>query len=106
MEIVRFSEIKTFDGVNIFENETNVNKIKEAAFYLHKKTEDMTDEQFIEFLKSKDTGLFMNEDYMNEIRDDFFQDKCFAFMMKDVEEIMYGILELIPMALKQNNIIE
>ena len=105
-KVVRFSDLVTIGGENIIEQDGNVDKVKEAVFYLDTKTESMTDEQFIEFLKTKDSAGFMDESYMREIRNDILQDSRFAFLISDTEKIMYGILELIPMALKQNNIIE
>lgn len=103
--VVRFSDLVTIGGENIMEQDGNVDKVKEAVFYLDTMTESMTDEEFIEFLKSKDTAAFMDESYMRQIREDFSQNERFHFMLNDIDKIMYGILEVIPMALRQNNII-
>lgn len=100
MEVVRIIDLKDYKGVSLMESETN-SLVKEAVFYLNEKTKDMTDEQYIEWLKKKRTEGFTNIDRI-QLGDDLFQNKKFLFLKDDYEMLPFDILTVISIALDSN----
>jgi len=65
MDVIRVMDLKAVDDSYMFEREEDPMHIKEAMFYLFKKTEEMTDEEYYDWLCSKsNNGVFSNDELM------------------------------------------
>lgn len=102
-QVVRITDLKNFKGESIFEVEDN-GLIKEAAFYLSEQTKDLSDDEYIDWLKKKQsTGFFMREDQL-KLEEDLFQDKRFLFMQRDLEKLPSDIVTVLDLAVEQNDL--
>lgn len=106
MEVVRIIDLKNYKGVNLLEAEESIGLVKEAVFYLHEKTKDLSDEEYINWLKNKiKNGFFLNLDRI-ELGDDLFQNPKFLFMKNDYEKLPFDIVTVIDIAVTQNGLID
>ena len=81
MTTVRPLELKYDDGTLIIEAETDVGHYNAAIFYLQKKTEDLSDDEFIVWLKNKQAKGSCDVGERMELEDDVFG-KEFAGLQK------------------------
>ncbi len=82
-EVIRVLDLKTKEGIYLLDTEEDNLHLKEACFYLDKKTNQMSDEEFIEWIKLKmKTGIYMNENRF-ELKEDIYQ--RFPFLIKIFE---------------------
>lgn len=105
MEIVRINDLKNAEGENIFEAESE-GLVKEAAFYLNEKTKDLSDDEYIDWLKNKiKKGFFVTEDRLT-LGDDLFTNEKFLFLQKDYELLPIDIVTVLDLAIEQNGLKE
>lgn len=98
--MVRVLDLKR-NGVSLLElEEPSLGLIKEATFYLAKKTEQMSDEEFGVWLQKINKEGWLNERNQELYRDVFSGD--FRFLQKDVEELK-GFISIVLGYLFESN---
>jgi hypothetical protein len=101
MNVIRFNELTTMSGVLLFDLEDDKNHLKEAAFYLDKKTEDMSDEQLLAFIHRRMTdGMFTADDGI-ELNRDIFGTK-FAYLQHLAKALPNAIVTVFDYAIQAN----
>jgi len=103
MEVVRIIDLVNFEGVKLMLVEDN-SLIKDAVYYLHEKTKDLSDGEYIEWLKNKKKNGFMLQRDIIEVENDLFQDERFLFMQKDYMVMPVHLSTVFDLALNQNNL--
>lgn len=101
MEIVRILQLKDKDGALILNWEEDPLCVKYAAYYLDKKTDSLTDEEFLDWIRDKaKNGIFMgNDKYTFEA--DMFTDE-FSFLRKHMDKIPTAMGTVLGMLVSAN----
>lgn len=103
--MIRVLNLKDSDGNFLLESEKASQTMKEAVFYLDKKTSGLSDDKFIEWLKDKaHNGSFGYEDRVTLTNDVYTPE--FAFMSKDIDKLGGNISMVIDMLAIENKIID
>lgn len=102
-EVVRIIDLVNFEGIGLMEVESN-SLVKEAVYYLHEKTKDLSDGEYIEWLKNKKKNGFMLQRDIIEVENDLFQDERFLFMQKDYRMLPFDLVTVFDLALDQNGL--
>lgn len=103
MEVKRILDLKDSSGEFLLDSENVDSIMKEAVYYLDKKTNDLTDEQFMEWLIDKmNNGSFNFEDKM-KLESDLWSPE-FAFLTKKVLKIGAYISMLIDNLVEANGL--
>ncbi len=101
IKIVRVLDLTDSDGVYLLKSEKASQTMKEAIFYLDKKTSGLPDDKFIEWLKDKaHNGSFGYEDRVTLTNDVYTPE--FAFMSKDIDKLGGNISMVIDMLAIEN----
>ena len=105
MKIKRILELKDSTGVLFLDSKDTEELMKEAVFYLDKKTQHLTDEQFITWVKDKaKNGSFGYEDQIT-LKNDIYTPE-FAFMSKEVVKLGVCISMIIDNLVEVNNLLK
>jgi len=105
MEIVRILQLKDKDGILILNWEDDPLFVKYAAYYLDKKTDSLTDEEFLDWVKDKaKNGIFMMEDKL-QFEHDMFTNE-FSFLRKEMNRIPAAMGTVLGMLVDANRLIE
>lgn len=102
MKVTRFNEL-TIQGEHIFDMEQDDLHLKEAAFYLDKKTEDLSDEQFLAFVKRRMTDGSFNGSDLIILQNDLFGGE-FPFLQKLIDKLPASISIVIDYAIDANGL--
>lgn len=104
MEVVRLFDLRTKNGVGIMDMDDDPLGLKNALFYLDKKTGKMTDDDFLTWLKEKrKDGPFSTTERI-QLGQDIFTPE-FSFLQKKKDILMTGCAVLIDYLIDKNNLI-
>ena len=103
MKIVRLFDLRMKGGVPVMDLEVDELGLKDALFYLDKKTGKMSDEDFLLWLKGKrKDGPFTAEETI-QLGQDIFTPE-FSFLQKKKDILMTGIAVLIDYLVDANKL--
>lgn len=91
-------------GINFFESDLVPQNLKLAAWYLQLKFENISDEEFLKWLKLKLKEGFMDHDEMKFERD--VHTKKYAVMRKNYKDIVPYITEVIDLLAESNSLLK
>ena len=104
MEVKRILELRDSKGVLFLDSETVEEEMKEAIFYLDKKTEHLSDEEFIFWVLDKAAnGSFGYEDQIT-LKQDVYTPE-FAFMSKNILKLGVCISLIIDNLVEANDLL-
>jgi len=96
-KIVRPLDLKSKDGVLILDWEDNPSNVKEGVYYINKKTQALSDENFLKWLEEK-TNITKSE-----LKKDLFT-KEFAFLQKLESKLIFGIALVVDYLFEANGL--
>jgi len=103
MEVKRLHDLEMKGGIGIMDMEEDPLYLKDALWYLSSKTDEMSDEEFLSWLKGKMVnGVFTSAELFQFDRDIFSPE--FASLIKTRDQVMCGIGILIDYLIDANNL--
>jgi len=101
MEAVRILQLKDNNGDLLLNVVNDPMCIKGAAYYLDKKTENMSDEKYLEWLKGRMNNVYLGLEDQFEFENDMHSSE-FSFLLKDSEKIYSATSLVIDYAIDAN----
>ena len=104
MKAVRLFDLKTKSGDGIMDMEEDPSHLKDALWYLNTKTEKMSDDEFMVWLKAKLVDGPFNSKELFEFKQDMHSPE-FAVLTKKKDQVMAGIAILIDWLIDANKLV-
>lgn len=105
MEVIRSLQLKNSDNILIMDQEDDTFDVKSACVYIQKKTEDLSDEDFIKWVKDKIESHFDTLEERLSIDSDLYSGE-FTYMQKiGISNFHVALVIVIDYLSKENGLI-
>jgi hypothetical protein len=103
MEVVRLFDLKMKGGIGIMDMDEDPLYLKNALWYLQVQTEDMSDEEFLTWLKGKKVNGAFTEPEIFQFNQDIMSPE-FAVLIKHRDQVFMGCGIIIDYLIDANNL--